>query len=346
MRRWVAIAVAVEVAVCGWLAVDRLRRPRATLPTTVADDPQIGAEFAALARRAENGGAREWLFLGESLLGQGLYGHAERAFERALALDPANVEAAHALGFVVDRTGRVAEGNAHLRRCLEIIERSGQQHPQRSLVLYAIGRNHLRLGDVPAAEAAFRRNEGFLPAMFQLARILYHSDRPKEAAELLERLLEREPLALELHHLNARVMERLGRPAEQFAAAAMEERSAHLVETSFGTDYVQPFVKRHRRSDPAVADGAAASVGSDHGRGVELFRAALAAYRRNRLPEARGLLRRAAELAPEDATTWYHLGEMEYHLGDPDAADEAFRRALALRPGYGRSRDFLDRRPP
>jgi hypothetical protein len=37
---------------------------------------------------------------------------------------------------------------------------------------------------------------------------------------------------------------------------------------------------------------------------------------------------------------------MEYHLGRHDAADEAFRKALDLRPGYGRARDFLDRRPP
>ena len=46
------------------------------------------------------------------------------------------------------------------------------------------------------------------------------------------------------------------------------------------------------------------------------------------------------------AKTWFHIGELEYHLGRRDAADEAFRKALELEPGYGRARDYLDRRAP
>ena len=72
----------------------------------------------------------------------------------------------------------------------------------------------------------------------------------------------------------------------------------------------------------------------------------MAAYRQNRPDTALDLLRKSAELAPDDATTWFHIGEMEYHLGRRDAADEAFRKALELRPGYGRARDYLDRRAP
>jgi len=455
LGRWLVLALALDVAACGWFVGGRLLRPRASVPAAFPDDPLLAAEFAALATRAEQGGAEDWRFLGESLLGQGRYGHAERAFERALELDPLDAEAAYALGFAVDRTGRVAEGNVHYQRCLDIPDDPRRERSVKPFALFAIGRNHLRLGDVAAAEAAFRQNEGFVPAMYQLARILHASGRPKEAAALIDRLLERIPLSLELHHLRARVMEALGEPAEQFAAAAMEERSAHLIETSYGTEYIRPFAHRHGlkrlldsyeerkatgdpalagaldtieaavgdrripgrmtllylRGERALADGRTDAVpeilqkiaaggdastsrllmearcrdrqgdadgarllreraatmqrtaalerqladdcdrrgdaaGRDRHLAAEQFLAAMAAYRRNRPDMALQLLRKSAELVPDDATTWFHIGEMEYHLGRRDDADEAFRTALELRPHHGRARDFLDRRAP
>lgn len=456
IRRLIVMAVVVEVAVCGWLLAGRMLRPRAVIPASFPDDPLLAGEFAAVAKRAEDGGADDWLYLGQSLLGQGCYGHAERAFERALALDPRNIEAAYGLGYAVERTGRVAEGNSHYQRCLDMPDDPRSERSKKPLALYAIGRNHLRLGDVAAAEAAFRRNEGFPPAMYQLARILYHSDRPKEAAELLARLLDLAPLSLEVHHLRARVMEKLGDPAGQFAAAAMEERSAPLIAASFHTEYVQPFIGRHglnRVVDASIARKASVSpavmeaelsaledlvrgrliptrfiplfirgqlaleegrpaaaleavrqiaaagdgganrllleadgrqlqgdvdgarelreraariepsarveqslaedadrrgdaAGRDRHRGRQHFLEAMEAYRMNRLESAVELLRKSAAVAPDDATTWFHVGEMEYLLGRRDQADDAFRRALELRPGYGRARDYLERRAP
>jgi tetratricopeptide (TPR) repeat protein len=458
LQRFVAIALALEVAVCGWLAVGRLLRPKASIPAEFPDDPLLAGEFATLAQRAENGGAEDWLSLGESLLGQGCYGHAEKAFERALEIDPDNIEACYGLAFALDRTGRVRESNVLYQRCVDTPDdpKAQPQQSKKPFALFAIGKNHLRLGDVAAAEGAFRRNEGFVPALYQLARILHYSGRPNEAAALLSRLLARVPLSLELHLLRARVMETLGEPAEQFVAAAMAERSAHLVESYFGTDYVRPFNQRQglkraldaydsRKSSgpPAVMDAELASIeeivrdrripqrlvalsmrgerslaegkpaaipeiarqiaaggdagssrllleaaakemqgdadgaralrerserllpsmlveraladdcerrgdiaGRDRHRAKEHFLAAMGAYRTNKLEPALELFKKSAAIAPDDATTWFHIGEMEYHLGRRDAADDAFRKALELRPGHGRARDYLDRRAP
>jgi tetratricopeptide (TPR) repeat protein len=44
-----------------------------------------------------------------------------------------------------------------------------------------------------------------------------------------------------------------------------------------------------------------------------------------------------------DAQAWFHAGELEYQLGRQDEADTAFARALEIRPGYGRPRQFLNR---
>jgi len=456
LRRLLVAAVAVELAVCGWLVWGRLARPVPALPAAFPDDPLLAGEFAVLAERAENGGAADWMHLGESLLGQGLYGHAERAFEQVVALDPRNVEARFALAFCVERTGRVAEGNALYEKCMEAVDGpTVQPSNKKPFALFNIGRNHLRLGDVSAAEAAFRRNEGFVPAEYQLARILHATGRPREAEAVLQKLLLRVPLALELHQLRARVLDALGRPAETFAAAAMEERSAHLIETSFGTDYVRPFTSRqglralfagydkqmaahdaagvNRAYEAIVAavgdrriperitvltlqgdralsagrneavlefttkigalgdgsvgrlalEGAARqrmgesdaaralweralsmepvaelhrlladdsdrrgdAAGRDRHRASQRFREAMAEYRSNKLPAALELLRQAAQFDDADPVIWFHIGEIEYHLGRQESADIAFRRALELKPEYGRARDYLERRP-
>jgi tetratricopeptide (TPR) repeat protein len=119
------------------------------------------------------------------------------------------------------------------------------------------------------------------------------------------------------------------------AAQALRERAETL----------QPSVLGQRGlADACDREGDAA--GRDRHRAKEHFLAAMAAYRSNKLEPALELLKKSAALAPDDATTWFHIGEMEYHLGRRDAADEAFRKALELRPGYGRARDYLEQRAP
>jgi tetratricopeptide (TPR) repeat protein len=452
VRRWILLLLAVEAAVCAGLVAARLLRPVPQLPAEFSDDPLAGRELAAVARKAADGGAADWLELG-----QGLYGHAEPVLRRAVGLDPRSVEARFALGFVLDRTGRTREGNAEYTRLLELPEPPGPPGAsKKAYALYQIGRNHLRDGDVAAAEGAFRRNPGMPQAEHQLARILLRSARPKEATEVLLRARDRLPLALELHHAGMQAMEALGRPEEAFRAAALEERGAHLVEVSFNTDYVRPFASRHglrrqldeylavegrgdaaeiaarldaidaaiggrplperlttlriratRRLQARDAAGALALVeelraAGDRGPGVleteaaarrlrgehdaalalleraaamepnasrhrqladeydrrgdaaardrhlaaVRFHEGIDAYRHNRPDLALERLRLAVGLDDTDATAWFHVGEMEYHLGRHEEADKAFRRALELRPGYGRARDWLERRPP
>lgn len=456
-RRWIVLLLAVEAIACGGLVAARLLRPVPSLPADFPDDPLVGPELAALARKAADGGPREWLDLGQSLLGQGLYAHAEPALRRAVSLDPRNIEARFALAFVLDRTGRTRAGNAEYARVLEMHEPPGPPTASKKpFALYQMGRNHLRDEDVAAAEGAFRRNPGMPQAEHQLARILLRSARPKEATEVLLRTRDRLPLALELHHTGMQAMEALGRTEEAFRAAALEERGAHLVESSFNTDYVRPLHARHglkRAIDEYLAtetkgdsaeiaarlDALDAAIGDrpsperltvlrlramrlldagdaagtlaivermraagDRGAGVLeteagarrlrgehdaalalLLRAAdmeptaarhrqlaaeyerrgdtaardkqlaamwfhegIDAYRHNQPDLALGRLRKSVELDGTSAVAWFHVGEMEYHLGRHADADDAFRKALELRPGYGRARDYLERRPP
>ena len=451
LRMLLLLVVTIEAVVCGGLVAGRLLRHVPTLPAPSADDPQLSMELAAVAARAADGDAADWRLLGESLIGQGMYAHAEPVLRRAIALDPREHAARFALAFVLERTGRLTDGIAEYRAFLDMPDPPREAIDRQPFAMFAIGRTHLRAGEVMAAEVAFRENRGFPPADFQLARILYFSGRHAEAAATIDRLLPQLPLALELHHLRERVMEALGRPDDAFAAAAMEERSASLVETSFNSAYVGPFTVRHglprlfqeyqrlekvgdaagmdallttaesllgsrrvpqqltvlplqaerglarRMPDVAIAaaaamreagDGSAlplllearardqrgeqeaalalrlravefeptaqlhlelaeafdrmgdAAAGKRH-RALHHFHAGLDIYRRNQLPAALERLRMAADLQPDHAATWFHIGEIEYHLGSTEAADAAWRTALECRPGYGRAAEFL-----
>jgi tetratricopeptide (TPR) repeat protein len=53
----------------------------------------IGRRIEALRRRAENGSARDWLFLGSTLEQAGRRVSAQRAYDRALELDPGSLDA-------------------------------------------------------------------------------------------------------------------------------------------------------------------------------------------------------------------------------------------------------------
>src|SRR5262249_23951549 len=49
-------------------------------------------------------------------------------------------------------------------------------------------------------------------------------------------------------------------------------------------------------------------------------------------PDATGLLQRATELSPADASAWHHLGEALATDGHMEQAEAAFRRAVELNP--------------
>jgi tetratricopeptide (TPR) repeat protein len=244
-RRFLIGLTAVELVVLGGLVGWRWMRPAAVLPAAVVADPVLGDEFASLAIAATRGGAADWQRLGEALLGQGHYRHAESVFHQAASLDPASLDARYGLAYCIDRTGRMAESNPHYRACLGLADPPPSGPPKKGVALYEIGRNHLREGNVAAAEAVFREQPGFWSGEYQLAKLLLHSGRPREAEAIIDRLLTKLPLALELHALRARILEALGKPDAALVARARAERSAHLLEFNYSTVFVQPFTVRH-----------------------------------------------------------------------------------------------------
>lgn len=342
-RRFLTALIVVELAMLGGLVGWRWLRPAAALPAAVADDPLLCGEFADLARAATRGAAEDWQRLGEALLGQGQYRHAEAAFRRAAMLDPQSLDACYGLAYCIDRTGRMAESNPHYRRCLTLPDPPPGGPPKKGVALYEIGRNHLREGDLAAAEATFRENIGFWSAEYQLARLLVHSGRPREAEEIIDRLVTKLPLALELHALRARVLDVLGRPDEALAARAMAERGAHLLEFNYSTVFVRPFTVRHGLGKLVEACEARVAAGEvdEAGRCLAVLDAAIAGRPLPERATAESLRARIALMAgkPHEAVNAvraeWNRGNHDPALGaiEADALDELGRsdEATALR---------------
>jgi tetratricopeptide (TPR) repeat protein len=297
LRRLFVIVIIGEVLLGVVLATRWWTQSSLRLPATVSDDPVWAAEVADLAAATRLGGAAAWMALGDALLGRGDYRNAELAYRRVTEISPQDIEARFALAFCIDRTGRMAEANDEYRRCLELPDPPGPGQSKKPFALYAIGRNLLRLEDESAAEAAFRQNPGFPPADYQLARILLFTGRPREAVEVVDRGLKLLPLSLEWHRLRGRIMDALDRPADAFAARAMEERSAHLLEVNFSTGYVRPLTTRHGIS--RMLHGYAAAVAGRES--PELLHQRLdaidAAIGGRMIPESTTLMQLRADLA-------------------------------------------------
>jgi tetratricopeptide (TPR) repeat protein len=127
-------------------------RPPFVLPTTPADDLGERAperQLAELERRAEAGGARDWLLLGSIYQRVGRPVSAERAFQRALELAPRDVNAR-----VAAAVGRFDKDNPS-----QTFSRLGplaREEPNAAVVRYHLG---LCLSWIGAVEEARRQLE-------------------------------------------------------------------------------------------------------------------------------------------------------------------------------------------
>lgn len=63
--------------------------------------------------------------------------------------------------------------------------------------------------------------------------------------------------------------------------------------------------------------------------------------RRGQFVQAEDKLKRALHYAPDMSVTWSVMGVLHQRLGEPDKAEQAFRKALALAPGDASARNNL-----
>jgi tetratricopeptide (TPR) repeat protein len=269
--------------------------------------------------------------LGEALERIGALEAAIEAYDRAVTARPAFAKAFNSLILVLVKAGRGPQALARARARVAA-------RPDDPDSLFTLGLAQTDQ-DVEAAIATFQRVLSRAPrhglAHYNLALVLKRVDRPREAVAELSRAIAIEPrpeayLALAGIHFQQGDFEAAERALE--AAIARESR------------YVDAYVllgavrKARRRFGPAAA---ALTAAIDLRPDLWSAHAALAQVRRLAGDES-GAVRHAAEAErlrvqaqiEQEAGVWTAVGTASLDAGEPAAAVERFRRALAIFERY------------
>lgn len=240
--RTLLIVLLVEAVYCGYLMFQRATRPEPVLPETRLMDPLFVEDIQPLvAQVKKNNAPYDWMQLGEALLGQGFYSHAELCFGQVVELMPQSRLAESRIAYCLERTGRTELSTNTYRRLLETAGNSREGERERMQIRYEIGRNYLREEQTEAAETVFRENLGFLPARYQLAKLLIRSDRIDEALPLIEESLQRVPRSLKFRELQLQAHRRTGNTEAINQTVLALERAKHSVPLHPGSDFIEPF---------------------------------------------------------------------------------------------------------
>jgi Flp pilus assembly protein TadD len=174
------------------LAVDRLLRQRPSPVVLLAGAALSAVVLWPSVRDTELPGdmAHTHYYLGSVALDEGDLGAAIGHFEDALALSGDNVRYLHQYGVALYRDGRAAEA-------IPVLERVTQTEPIFLPPYISLGIAYRSLGDLPAAEATYRRaikiSDRYPFSWYNLGNVLLDMGRREEAAAAFDKTLALDP---------------------------------------------------------------------------------------------------------------------------------------------------------
>lgn len=301
---------------------------RAQITTDHAEAMRELGEFVAA-----NPGAREArLAYARALANDRRYAEARREFRTLLeqsASDPArNGDIVFAVAVLSLQLGDTQEAEKHLRRLVDI------RHPEVDRARFFLGQiaeDGKRWDEALRWYDGVGRGEHYLSARLKAANVLARQGRLDAARDHLhatEAATARERVQLLIGE--AQLLREAGRIDEAHAvlAAALERQpdepellyeAALLAERLGRVDELESRLRRLIEIRP------------DHAHAYNALGFSLA-DRNLRLAEARALIDRALELAPDDPFILDSKGWVLFRQGEPQAALETLQRAFAIRP--------------
>lgn len=155
------------------------------------------------------------------------------------------------------------------------------------------------------------------------AELELRAGRPDKAQRCLQMLAERTAIHPTALHLLGDAWLQLGQPQKAREAWQRANR-------------LRPRSESHARlAELFEQDGDTARAQRERGLARQV--AGIQAFRQNQLPQAIKLLEQAVQLAPDEARSWFYLGEVRRLLSQGQGAAEAYRRCVALNPDHGRA---------
>lgn len=285
-------------ALLGRLLIDR-DPAQAAEHLRQAGDADLLAVLDAV--EAEPDPARRPLLLGAAFLQRGELPLAQRAFEQAVALDPAGAEPLAYLGHVLDLAGRTDAAHQALAQALAL-------DPESALAYYFLGLHERQVGNLARAQ------------------------------EALWQALLRDPENAALRAAMAETFEAQGDypSAEDWYRGAVEvapdDAEFHLVLAHFYVDHLY-----HVEQGGIPAAEAALALAPGDARAHDLL--GWAYHLAGRPADARRALDAALALDPSLVSAHYHLGSLYVTLGEVGLAQRHLQRAADLdTEGYYRQR--------
>jgi tetratricopeptide (TPR) repeat protein len=282
------------------------------------------------------GNARGYTNLGQLLSASpSRFAEAESLFVKAIALDSTQIVALIDLAYLKTKEGDLSDAEAELRHALSINDPANH-----GVAVERYGRVLVGMGDaqraIPFLEQAVA-NHLTDENLFWVGVGYLEADRPGDAVTALRRSLAMNPnLTIALRYLGRALIE------SGNAADAVEDLKAAVVrdpQSAINLSLLSlAFAKLGQSQDAVAAAAAGARIGNDADAYVFAGQAMMQVHR----PEdAKVYLGEAVRLHPDDWVSLTRLGLADAEVGDAVAAAEAFRRALAIQPGYEPARQAL-----
>lgn len=337
---WTALLAGLVLA-CGSGEVEVPAPPR---PDNLAafDARAVARIEEALARvGAEPRRAQAWVDLGLVYASERLKSLALECFRVAAELEPLQPKWPYRAAVTLAQTGEFAQAIRAMQRSLALEPTYPPSHAR-------LGSYHLSLGDLDAAERAFRTattlDSSYPGGWVGLARVALQRDRSTEAIAILERLSKEDP--------DDRTFQQLLAGARQEAGAA----HAPVAEELLGEDEIpvwnDPWELEVRafRARPAMqevdkllargqTDEALALLEEERARGADdgatALKAARTMQRMGRMQEAMREVEAVLALEPENTTALLLKAQMLDDGGDVAAAVRLLERVTTLQPTFG-----------
>jgi tetratricopeptide (TPR) repeat protein len=305
-----------------------------TLAQVLGDQEQVGAVLGEfIAKNPKAGEART--AYARILVGQKRYADARQQFEALLKSDPEDLNTLYALGIMTMQAGDAKGAEQHFRRFLEVLAKDPDDERDPSKVLLVLAQLLEERGNLTEAAGLLDRiGEDDAATWFagQLKRgqLMAKGGDIDGAQRYLAALKPVEPSSqAQLVMTRAQVLRDAGRLDEAYAL--MQDGAARFPsnpELLYDYALLAEKLGHVEVMEKALREVIAQSPDNHHAYNALGYSFA---DRNVRLDEARTLVAKALEMAPDDPFIMDSMGWVEYRLGNLDAAEKHLRKAYEVR---------------
>lgn len=261
------------------------------------------------------------------LVGEKRYPEARTQFEKLLSLHKDDTEAIYGVGLLAMQAKDYATAEANLTHLLEL----GFRDPNG--LRFTLAQISEEQKDWPRAIGWYdtiRRGEHALQARMRTANALAKQGKLDDARVYLQAVSASEPERVQLLIAEAQLLREANRNGDAFELLGKAlEKNPEQPDLLY--DHALTAEKLNRLDVLESNLRALIKVKPDHAHAYNALGYSFA-DRNERLPEARKLIERALELAPEDYYIMDSLGWVLYRMGDLKGAAQQLRRAWSGRP--------------